>query len=84
MDPAIFQQRPTYRLFFALLDNYHAQTGTAEHFSQAENREMTDFLDAVCQTPCVQYVRQQLYQMWFQVSSCKAVQTLLGACHARA
>eukprot|EP00891_Asterochloris_glomerata_P001007 jgi/Astpho2/1007/e_gw1.00016.204.1_t len=80
VNPALFQQRSTYSLFFALLDNYHAQTGTAEHFSQAENREMTEFLDAVCQTPCVQYVhnllrladadlrsfKQQLYQMWFQ------------------
>lgn len=60
VNPALFQQRSTYSLFFALLDNYHAQTGTAEHFSQAENREMTEFLDAVCQTPCVQYVHNLL------------------------
>ena len=60
VDAAIFQQRPTYSLFFALLDNYHAQTGTAEHFSQSENREMTEFLDAVCQTPCMQYVHNLL------------------------
>lgn len=24
MNPAVFRQRPTYALFYALLDNYHA------------------------------------------------------------
>ncbi|KAL0035864.1 hypothetical protein WJX77_005701 [Trebouxia sp. C0004] len=57
---AAFQQHSTYALFFALLDNYHAQVGEAEHLTAAQNLEVQQFLDGVVQTQCMQYVHQIL------------------------
>lgn len=57
---AALQQHTTYPLFFALLDNYHAQVGEAEHLTAAQNLEVQQFLDGVVQTKCMQYVHQIL------------------------
>ncbi|KAA6425641.1 MAG: poly(U)-specific endoribonuclease-C-like [Trebouxia sp. A1-2] len=59
---AALQQHSTYALFFALLDNYHAQVGEAEHLTAAQNLEVQQFLDGVVQTQCMQYVHQILIQ----------------------
>ena len=54
VDPVALQ-RPTYRTFMALLDNYNAHTGSAEVVSSSERRETWDFLDAIMQTKPMQF-----------------------------
>ncbi|KAL3148953.1 hypothetical protein ABBQ32_001811 [Trebouxia sp. C0010 RCD-2024] len=60
VNPAVFQYKPTYALFYALLDNYHAQVGETEHLDSSQNQEVQQFLDAITQTPCLRYVHQIL------------------------
>lgn len=36
------------------------QVGVAEHLDASQNQEVTQFLDAIAQTPCIQYVHQLL------------------------
>lgn len=36
------------------------QVGVAERFDASQNQEVTQFLDAIAQTPCIQYVHQLL------------------------
>eukprot|EP00529_Nitzschia_sp_RCC80_P023058 CAMPEP_0113489350 /NCGR_PEP_ID=MMETSP0014_2-20120614/26483_1 /TAXON_ID=2857 /ORGANISM="Nitzschia sp." /LENGTH=476 /DNA_ID=CAMNT_0000383083 /DNA_START=104 /DNA_END=1534 /DNA_ORIENTATION=+ /assembly_acc=CAM_ASM_000159 len=57
--------RPTYKSFVALLDNYEPNTGEAEHVSSVERREIDKFLSAVLQTAPMQYCHQYL------VANCK-------------
>ena len=52
----LFTNKPTYAAFYALLDNYVAESGTAEIFTDFEKREMERFLDAVCETPAMIYL----------------------------
>ena len=56
---SVFQRR-TYGLLVALLDNYKARTGEAEHFSQQQLGEQQAFLDAVVQSQPMQYAWQCL------------------------
>uniref|UniRef100_A0A0K6SAD4 EndoU domain-containing protein n=2 Tax=Chromera velia CCMP2878 TaxID=1169474 RepID=A0A0K6SAD4_9ALVE len=53
-------QRPTYRTFIALLDNYKSHTGQAEQVTSQERREMDAFLKAILQTAPMQYCHQYL------------------------
>ena len=39
---------------------YCRQVGKAEHLNASQNQEVQQFIDAVSQTPCVQYVHQLL------------------------
>jgi len=48
-------QRPTYKAFTALLDNYIAATGAAESVTDSERAEVQAFLDAVMQTAPMQF-----------------------------
>eukprot|EP00550_Attheya_septentrionalis_P005727 CAMPEP_0198280736 /NCGR_PEP_ID=MMETSP1449-20131203/746_1 /TAXON_ID=420275 /ORGANISM="Attheya septentrionalis, Strain CCMP2084" /LENGTH=478 /DNA_ID=CAMNT_0043976175 /DNA_START=98 /DNA_END=1534 /DNA_ORIENTATION=- len=48
-------QRPTYKTFIALLDNYSAETGNAEYVSDMERREVYAFLNAIMQTAPMQF-----------------------------
>lgn len=48
-------KRPTYQTFIALLDNYKAETGQAEVISDTERREIWSFLNAISQTPTIQF-----------------------------
>ena len=50
-----FRQRPTYRTFIALLDNYEAQTGVSEVVTQKEKAENYAFLKAIMQTGPMQF-----------------------------
>ena len=54
MDENAFRRR-TYAAFIALLDNYSAETGTAESFTRTERNEEVTFLDAVMQTKPMQF-----------------------------
>ena len=36
------------------------QVGVAERLDASQNQEVTQFLDAIVQTPCIQYVHQLL------------------------
>jgi poly(U)-specific endoribonuclease len=43
-------ERPTFKTFVKLLDNYSAEEGAAENVTDSERAEVYDFLDAVCDT----------------------------------
>lgn len=53
-DKAAFQ-KPTYRSFGRLLDNYIAETGVVERVSSAERAEEDDFLNSVIETPVAKF-----------------------------
>lgn len=55
VNPSILQQRPTYRTFVALLDNYTPHTGQQEEVTRAEEDEIKAFLHAVMQTKPMQF-----------------------------
>lgn len=53
-------QRPTYRAFVALLDNYESKTGQTETVTHRERQEIDAFLKAILQTGPMQYCHQYL------------------------
>jgi poly(U)-specific endoribonuclease len=54
VDESLFR-RPTYSAFCALLDNYIAETGTAENVTDTERQEIWTFLNAIMQTAPMQF-----------------------------
>ncbi len=54
LDYSVFQ-KPTYRSFGRLLDNYIAETGVVERVSSAERAEEDDFLNNVVETPVAKF-----------------------------
>ena len=57
VNPALYE-RPTYAYFIKLLDNYVAEAGTAEIFTDVERQEMKLFLDSACDTPVMKYLHR--------------------------
>ena len=55
VDKSVWRDRPTYSTFIALLDNYKAETGQSEHVSNVERNEIWSFLNAISQTPSIQF-----------------------------
>ncbi|CAJ1969494.1 unnamed protein product [Cylindrotheca closterium] len=53
--------RPTYKTFVALLDNYTSQTGQAERVTSSERKENSDFLNAIMQTAPMQFCHKYLH-----------------------
>ena len=54
-------QTPVFRTFLPLLDNYEFEPGKAEHHDgPKEKKEVSDFLDACMETPCLIYVYKWL------------------------
>jgi poly(U)-specific endoribonuclease len=51
---------PTFKTFYALLDNYERETGTAEIVTRAELEENRAFIQAVLATPVMKYVHSYL------------------------
>lgn len=51
-------ERPSFKTFYHLLDNYSASTGDEEHVSSKELRENRAFLDAVMETAPMKYCHQ--------------------------
>jgi poly(U)-specific endoribonuclease len=47
--------RPTYKTFYALLNNFKAETGEAEVVSDVERQEVQAFLQAIGQTAPIQF-----------------------------
>jgi poly(U)-specific endoribonuclease len=54
VDKSLFR-RPTYSALYALLDNYVAETGTAENITDTERQEISTFLSAIMQTAPMQF-----------------------------
>mmetsp|Transcript_39209 Transcript_39209/g.57660 ORF Transcript_39209/g.57660 Transcript_39209/m.57660 type:complete len:481 (-) Transcript_39209:179-1621(-) len=54
VDKSVFR-RPTYRCFYHLLDNYHAETGTADTLTRSQQEETHRFLKAIMQTGPMQF-----------------------------
>lgn len=53
-------QRPTYKAFVALLDNYTGHTGSEETVTNVERREIDVFLKSILQTAPMQYCHKYL------------------------
>ena len=53
-------RRPTYKAFYALLDNYKAECGQAERVTSSERQENWAFLKAIMQTAPMQLCHQYL------------------------
>ena len=53
-------QRPTFKSFIALLDNYETSTGLNEEVTSEEIRENRNFIDRICETK-VEYVPTDFY-----------------------
>jgi len=53
VDPSVFQ-RPTYKAFMALLDNYESATGVAESVTAEELQENWNFINLVFDTEVMQ------------------------------
>mmetsp|Transcript_55621 Transcript_55621/g.64996 ORF Transcript_55621/g.64996 Transcript_55621/m.64996 type:complete len:473 (+) Transcript_55621:34-1452(+) len=51
-------QRPTYRTFIALLDNYVAEVGNDDTISSHERREIWSFIRAIMQTAPMQFAHK--------------------------
>ena len=47
-------ERPTYKTFLALMDNYVAGTGESENLNYEEVKENIDFIEAICETSLMQ------------------------------
>jgi poly(U)-specific endoribonuclease len=54
VDAKIFE-RPTFRTFVSLLDNYVAETGVTEVVTREERAENSAFLNRIMETYCMQY-----------------------------
>ena len=52
--------KPTFKAFLALLDNYVSEVGVVETVSAEEKVENKQFLNMVCDTACVKYVHRWL------------------------
>lgn len=50
----------TYQSFLKLLDNYSAETGEQETVTREEMHENRTFINAIFETPCIQYLFQYL------------------------
>lgn len=59
VDEKIFE-RPTYKAFIALLDNYISKEGTVESVTSAECKENSHFLSLCMDTSVMQYVHSYL------------------------
>lgn len=59
VQPSVFE-RPTFKTFLKLMDNYEARAGVAESVSSAEKSENSAFLDASLKTPVMEYVYNYL------------------------
>ncbi|KAA8491805.1 Poly(U)-specific endoribonuclease-C [Porphyridium purpureum] len=57
---AVFRTRPTYSLFYHLLDNYESATGVEENATDEEKKETWTFINTICTTPVMKYVFQYL------------------------
>jgi poly(U)-specific endoribonuclease len=53
-------EKPTFKAFVALLDNYTAETGVAEVVTNEEKKENLHFLNTIMNTPVMQYCHNYL------------------------
>ncbi|TPX68746.1 hypothetical protein SpCBS45565_g02931 [Spizellomyces sp. 'palustris'] len=60
VSPELLRRFPTYVLFMALLDNYHAQNGIAESVTAEEIKEQHAFIEELLKTAPIQYCHRYL------------------------
>ena len=65
LDKKSFFSLPTYSAFYALLDNYERCTGEREVVTREEEKENWRFLDAILETPCMEYLHNYLIEFVF-------------------
>jgi hypothetical protein len=71
-------QRKTFKTFMALLDNYTAEIGIAEQVTAEERREEDAFIDAVFDTPEMNYVYKYATKKGRHRGSVAAMKKYLG------
>jgi len=54
-------EKPTYKAFRAILDNYETETGKPEEVTEQEEAENWSFLDLICETPVIQECHSYLH-----------------------
>lgn len=72
VDMRQIRSRPTYKAFWALLDNYVAETGVAERVTDTERREVNDFLNAIMETGPMQFAHKYCVANGDDIPSSKA------------
>ncbi|GBG78557.1 hypothetical protein CBR_g27781 [Chara braunii] len=77
VDPQVFQ-RPTYKTFMALLDNYNPDVLSPESVTAAEIRENAFFLTAALESPCLKYVHRWLVEQRLAPSRPEDFKSFLG------
>jgi len=60
VDKNKFFATPTFKAFYALLDNYEHEAGKAEVITPQEIAENWAFINAICATPCMKYCHNYL------------------------
>jgi poly(U)-specific endoribonuclease len=63
VNEAIFREKPTFRAFMALFNNYVEMTGLTETVTQEERVEMRVFLHEIIKTPVMQYCHSYLLRL---------------------
>lgn len=53
-------KKKTFKLFYNLLDNYEREAGVAEVVTKEEIKENWDFINGICETPCMKYCHAYL------------------------
>jgi len=72
-----FFATPTYKAFYALLDNYVATTGVAETVTAEESRENRAFIDALMETAPMKYLHNYLAEKKLAPRSLQEFKALL-------
>jgi poly(U)-specific endoribonuclease len=62
VESSVWSDRPTYRTFRNLLDNYTAKTGVTEQLTDAENSEIENFLSAIMETAPLQFCHEYCHR----------------------
>jgi len=70
-----FWAHPVTKAFIDLLDNYERETGKREVVTRGEKKEMADFMDALCQTPVIQFLFNYL-KVHGKDPRCKKLRTI--------
>jgi len=60
VDKNKFFSLPTFKAFYALLDNYEHEAGKTEVITPEEIAENWAFINAICDTPCMKYCHNYL------------------------
>jgi len=56
VDEKVFKDKPTFKSFLDLMDNYVAITGVEEVVTEQERKENIKFINDIGDTDCIKYI----------------------------